>query len=632
MRGACVAIVSCPNPPDCRLERGEARKVIEPRIYRAAFLPALLALVLVAFSLVTAPRAVPQGLAADALFEGTSAVAMVRDIVATTPDRRAGRPGDARLASRVKQAFLSHKFPTTIDRWSEDGVRLSNVIGRRPGATSKQIVVMAARDAAGVPDEAGSAADTAALIEFARVFEGRASRRTLVLASVDGSQLGDAGARRFAESIGNPRDIEAVIVLSNLGAGDTSGGPLVLGWSNDAGRGNFGFERTVASSLREELGRIPHQEGAFAQFARLTFPIAPGAQGVLLGSGIDAVRVSGSGELRPGGADRHVDVQRYGALGRAALRVVSSLGASPEEPKHGPPSYIQFAGKLMPTWPVRLLALAFVLPALIAGIDAFARARRRREPGAVWLVLLASALLPFVLGLALALLLVLVGIARDAPPAPLDPRSVSMDTGAWGSLIATVLAVALAWVLARSSVIRRAASLPDASAPSAACIASLALSLLVLALVFTNPYAALLLVPAVHLWMLATLTDVRWRGGLVMFVLGLLPVLWVALYYLLKFDLGPVRGAWYLFLLVTGNQTGVFTTACLVALAAITGSVAAILLARARSGEPGPARGPGGGGGRRGRGPGEQQPSIFGPGGHAGPGAIGQARSTLGRG
>src|SRR3954470_19610441 len=539
MRGACVAIVSCPNPPDCRLERGEARKVIEPRIYRAAFLPALLALVLVAFSLVTTPRAVPQGLAADALFEGTTAVAMVHDIVATTPVRRAGRPGDARVASRVKQAFLSHRFPTTIDHWSQDGVRLTNVIGRRPGATSKEIVVMAARDAAGVPDEAGSAADTAALIEFARVFEGRASRRTLVLASVDGSQLGDAGARRFAESIGNPRDIEAVIVLSNLGASDASDGPLVLGWSNDAGRGNFGIERTVAASLREELGRIPHQEGAFAQFARLTFPVAPGAQGVLLGAGVDAARVSGSGELRPASTRAHVDVARYGSLGRAALRVVSSLDASPEDPGHGPPAYIQFAGKLMPTWPVRLLALAFVLPALIAGIDALARARRRREPVAVWLVWLASALLPFVLGLALALLLVLVGIAKNAPPAPLDPRSTTLDTGAWGSLIATVLAVALAWVLGRSPVIRRAAALPDASAPGAACIASLALSLLVLVLVFTNPYAALLLVPAVHLWMLGTLTEATWRTGVVMYLFGLLPVAVVAAYYLFRLDLGP---------------------------------------------------------------------------------------------
>src|SRR3954469_6111626 len=289
MRGACVAIVSCCNPPDCRLERGEAGKVIEPRIYRAAFLPALLALVFVAFSLETAPKAVPQGLAADALFEGTGAVSMVRNIVATTPDRRAGHPGDAAVASRVKQAFLSHGFPTTIDRFDEDGTRLVNVIGRRPGTSNKEIVVIAARDAAGVPDETGSAADTAALIEFARVFEGRASRRTLVLASVDGGQLGDAGARRFADQIANPANIEAVIVLSNLGSGVPSDGPLVLGWSNDAGRGNFGVERTVSSSLREELGRVPHQEGAFAQFARLTFPVAPGAQGVLLAADVDAV-------------------------------------------------------------------------------------------------------------------------------------------------------------------------------------------------------------------------------------------------------------------------------------------------------------------------------------------------------
>src|SRR3954454_13651651 len=201
MRGACVAIVSCSNPPDCRLERGDGRKVIEPRIYRAAFLPALFALVLVAFSLGSPPHAAPQGLAADALFEGVGTVTLVRDIAATTPDRRAGHPGDTAVASRVKQTFVSHGFATTIDRFQQDGTKLTNVIGRRPGSTNKQIVVMAARDAATVPDESGSAADTAALIEFARVFEGRASKRTLVLASVDGGQLGDAGARRFADTL-----------------------------------------------------------------------------------------------------------------------------------------------------------------------------------------------------------------------------------------------------------------------------------------------------------------------------------------------------------------------------------------------------------------------------------------------
>ena len=598
--------------------------MIEPRIYRAAFLPALFALVLVAFSLESPPRAAPQGLAADALFEGVGTASLVRDIAATTPDRRAGRPGDAAVASRVKQAFLSHGFSTTLDRFDQDGTKLVNVIGRRPGSTNKQIVVMAARDAATVPDEAGSAADTAALIEFARVFEGRASKKTLVLASVDGGQLGDAGARHFADTLSEQGQVEAVIVLSDLGA-TRSSGPLVLGWSNDIGRGNLGIERTVASSLREELASIPHQEGAFAQFARLTFPIAPGAQGVLLPAGIDAVRVSGSGELRPPGSGRRLDVLRYGSLGRSALRLASALDAAPETPRHGPGTYIQFAGKVMPVWPVRLLALAFLLPALITSIDAFARTRRRREPVSPWLVWLASALLPFMLGLALALVLVLVGLARDAPPAPLDPRSVSLDAQAVCSLVATVFAIVLAWILGRSSVIRRTASLPDPSAPGAACVTSLAMCLFVLVLVFTNPYAALLLVPAVHLWMLGTMTDASWRTGVVLYLVGLVPIALVAAYYMVRLDLGPIDGAWYLFLLVTGNQTGVLTTAGLMVLAAISGSVGAILLARARHGEPVGARR--GGGGRT---P-EPQPSIFGPGGHAGPGAIGQARSTLGR-
>jgi hypothetical protein len=526
------------------------------------------------------------------------------------------------VASRVKQAFLSHGFPTTVDRFEQDGTPLVNVIGRRPGNSTKQIVVMAARDGATVPDEAGSAADTAALMEFARVFEGRASQHTLVLASVDGGQLGDAGARRFADQLGNPSDIVAVVVLSDLGAAHSTG-PLVLGWSNDVGRAGVGLVRTVTDSLGQELGSVPHQEGAFAQFARLTFPVAPGAQGVLLPTGLDAVRVSGSGELRPPGRDAGVTVDRYGSLGRSALRVVSALDGVDAGPAHGPDPYISFAGKLLPPWPVELLALAFTLPALIASVDALARARRRREPVAPWLVWLASALLPFAIGFALAALLVLVGLARDAPPAPLDPRSVGADTAAVSVLVATALSIVLAWILARSPVIRRAATLPDTSAPGAACVTSLALSALVLVLSFTNPYAALLLVPAVHLWMLATLTDVRWRGGIALFLVGLLPVLGVVAYYLAHFQLGPVDGAWYLFLLVTGDQTGLFTTAACALLLAITGSVAAILLARARRGDPVRER-------RQTGRPSEPAPSIFGPGG-PGPGAIGNARSTLGR-
>ena len=44
--------------------------MFEPRVYRAAFVPALLALVLTMFSLQSRPSPLPQGLAADVLFDG----------------------------------------------------------------------------------------------------------------------------------------------------------------------------------------------------------------------------------------------------------------------------------------------------------------------------------------------------------------------------------------------------------------------------------------------------------------------------------------------------------------------------------------------------------------------------------
>jgi hypothetical protein len=81
-------------------------------------------------------------------------------------------------------------------------------------------------------------------------------------------------------------------------------------------------------------------------------------------------------------------------------------------------------------------------------------------------------------------------------------------------------------------------------------------------------------------------------------------------------------------LLVTGNQTGVLTTLTLCALLGITISVAAILFARARRGGGGSSGGGGEPRGPRGRGRQEEpRPSIFGPGGHAGPGALGQVGS-----
>src|SRR4051812_1616037 len=84
---------------DCRLPGGGL--LIEPRIYRAAFVPALLAVVLAMFSFQSRPAALPQGLAADVLFDGDLAAQEAGRLAESTPDRRPGSAGDRATADRV---------------------------------------------------------------------------------------------------------------------------------------------------------------------------------------------------------------------------------------------------------------------------------------------------------------------------------------------------------------------------------------------------------------------------------------------------------------------------------------------------------------------------------------------------
>ncbi len=210
--------------------------MIEPRLYRLAFLPALLALVLTMFSLQSRPRPLPQGLAADVLFDGRLAAIEAARIAEREPDRRAGRAGNLRTAERVAELLDARGFPAPeLQRFRHAGRELVNVIARRAGQQRRQIVIVAARDAAVVPDATGSAADTAALLELSRVFEGRPSRKTLVLASVDGSTLGEVGTSKLLSELPSPELVDGVLVMSNLGS-PTRRGPFVQAWSNDASR------------------------------------------------------------------------------------------------------------------------------------------------------------------------------------------------------------------------------------------------------------------------------------------------------------------------------------------------------------------------------------------------------------
>ena len=587
--------------------------MIEPRIYRAAFVPAMLAVVLVMFSLESRPPALPQGLAADVLFDGRQAAAASRQIAERAPDRRAGTRGDREVARSVRRAFEEREFGVAFDRFRHAGEDLVNVVGRRAGKSRRQIVVLAARDAVGVPDAGGTAADTAALIELSRVFEGRPSRKTLVLASVDGSGLGEVGARRLVGSIERPDLVDAVLVVSGLGI-RTAEPPAIVPWSNDVTRAGIGLQRTVSESLRQELSRPGPGAGPAGQVARLAFPIGIGAQGVMLEEGYDAVRIAGDGEVGAAAGDV-VDQDRLGGLGRAALRTVTALDQGPR-PAHGPQTYVTVAGQVMPGWVLSVLGIALLLPALVASVDAFARSRRRRQAVTPWLVWVAAGSLALALGLGLAHALALAGATPDPPAAPVAPELFPLDGPAGAVLAAVGLVIALAWFVLRRLARRRDGALSDLSAPGAAVAVALVLSLTALAMWLVNPYSALIVAPGVHLWMLATLTDPppRRRARLVMAAAGLLLPSLLVLYDLIVLGVDPLSGLWYVLLQVLGGHVSLVSS--LLGCVMVAAIASAFALARAGHPEVEPP---------------VERPSVRGPGSYAGPGSLGGTPSALRR-
>ena len=581
-----------------------------------AFVPAILAVVLVMFSLQSSPKELEQGLPADVVFEGAGAATTANRLVDSARDRRAGTPGDRRAAAEVARAFRERGFTVEVDRFERDEKQLVNVVGRRAGETGKQIVVVADRDASGVPDAAGSASDTAALMELARVFEGRPSEKTLVLASVDGSALGQVGAKRLIRSLPDPDQVEGIVTVSDLGYRG-SAPPAVVGWSDTTDRASQRLQRTASESVDQETGRVAPDTGAAGQVARLSFPLGIGAQGVLLGEGYDAVRIAGGGEREDtsGAGSEAIDRDRLGTLGRVMLRTVNALDGATGSAGQ-PSAYVTVAGQIMPGWVLSVLALSLILPALVATVDAFARIRRRRSPVAPWLAWLGVGVLAFALGIGLAHLLELVG-AVDPPAAPVAPDLVPLDLGAIAVMAAVVLVVAGAWLGSRRAVVAADPELDAPAAPGAAVVLCLAMTAGTVVLWLVNPFSALIMVPALHLWMLATLVDPppgrRTRlalvaGGLV------LPALLVV-YQLTILGLDPLSGAWYLLLLVTGGHIGLVSSLLGCLFAAILGGVVGVALSTPPE-SPRPPR---------------EVPKVRGPATYAGPGSLGGTDSALRR-
>jgi hypothetical protein len=534
--------------------------MLDPRIYRAALVPIVFALIVAAFALGDRPRPIGTTLEPDAFGDASVARtnqdldAWVRDF----PERRAGDSGDAALATRLAQAFRamgSYQVSTpSFSAETADGKRnLTTVIARQVGQVGPGLVVVAHRDALGRGARA-ELSGTAAMLEIARLVRGGRLHRTVTFVSTSGGAAGLGGARDLVHRFGTT---DAVLVLGDL-AGKTVRRPLVTGWSTGDGIASLQLRRTIEAAVRKEANTNPGGSRATSQWARLAFPVTVGEQGPLVADDRAAALLSVSGERSPGADDPMVP-GRMKAFSQAALRALTALDNAPDLRGAGSSRSLVTVRKVLPLWAVRLLVAAFLLAPLLVTVDGFARVRRRHQPVSPWLWWLVATALPLFAALTFCWLLGTVGLLPATPPEPVAAGAIAVGGTGLAALIAMGLVAVLTWIAARPLLLRRAAAPRALPAGDGAGIALLMMWCgLAVVLWLSNPYAAALMVPGAHVLLAVVAREVRLRRALavVLVVVAAIPFALVDLSIAGQLGLSPGHFAWFNVLLVAGGIVG----------------------------------------------------------------------------
>jgi hypothetical protein len=534
--------------------------MIDFALYRLAFAPALVAVVVLAFSVEGIPEPIPSGLA-PAVFESTGAVPVARQIVDAAPERQPGSAGDERAADLVKKSFEEIPGGTVSEQtydssYAGEDVSLRNVILTLPGTSPRTIALIAARDSASGPGAASSAAATGVLVELAQALSATDHEKTVVVVSTDGGADGASGARTFLDDYPHRDLIEAALVVSQPGAADRKQ-PYLVTSSAGASSGSVQLAETAARDIEAAVKQRPDREDAFTQLSRLAFPDGLGEQAVLIDGGVDALAVSAAGERPiPASRDTEEDVSpdSIAEFGRATLATVLALDASSAELSHGPDSYVRIGSNLVPGGSLALLALMLLLPAGAAAVDGLARASRNAlgvAPSLLWATAIAA---PPLAALVALYLFALVGLI-PRPAFPFDPAS--FDLGFSEVLVFVVLFGLVAGGYAFLGLLR-----PSARTSPEARATATGLVLFVAALLawFVNPFLALFGILLAHCW----IPVLRFRTGpavtAAIVAVAALPVVAAALT-----AAGAIgAGIWDVILMIAGGQVGAFACVALV--------------------------------------------------------------------
>ena len=522
--------------------------MVDLRIYRLGFLALVPAVIALLFTVEPIADPLPPGIATTG-FDGRAAASIAREIESLGEERTPGSEADTGAARLIAGRFGEIpagslvRIPVAQGELTPEPSS-ETVAVSLPGETDEAILVVARRTAASTAGRLATATASGVVVQLAGSFGEVRHESELIFASVpDAPAAADLAERVAADrrviaslSIDDARGIRTGDVLLHRAPGDQLA------------------SSTLAETAREviggEGGPAATAEPALGQVARLAVGLAFGTQARLLGEGINAIALSATGELPPregDGAPVKVLSSPLEVVGEIALRVVQALDATPELPDDAA-AYVRFGDNVVPGWAFGLLALALVIPALFAAVDALARSARRGKAAAEALRSALARSLPFAGAVALLYLLSGTGALPD-PEFPFDPAEFTLGGG---EIVALAGMAILA--LAIGAVMRVDVVAAEFGAPALAAAAGLVASLAVLGIWTANPFAALLAVPIAHVWIIACREQPPNRLLVVLAaVLSLAPLLAAIDYVAGQLELGG-DAPWTIAMLITGGE------------------------------------------------------------------------------
>ncbi len=504
-----------PGPPGPSSSRDERHP--GPRTRDAvAFLIAALAAIFLArvfYGREAAPLSIEDLPVSASHFDTVRALADVRALAETCPDRVTGSQGAGCAARFIEKrlnglglAVRTQTFPMWLRGRQVTG---RNVFALSRGTSTRTMLLVAHYDAAATSRQAAAdnASGVAVLLELARIFAGETRERSILFLATDASEWGMIGADRFAaeeawKAAQGPHATPpyGAISLDFVQSGGARGIAL-HGSGQFEGAAPLWLRRLMAGSIRAAgLRAVP--ETLPRQIVARALRLSWQDQGPLLRHGIPAINLStvaadpaGAREVYHTQADR-MDrlfpgaVGLYGRAAEAAARALNAAGVTQSED-----ALSVTARKVLPAASARWIALALFLPLLTLAGSTIARRPAGLLRAGMGIGLLS--LPPFAALLALRAC-ALANVLPRFELYPATPKDPFLTTWQPIPMLLSLGAALLAALLASRA--------PRAGAPALRAAALCALCLAGLwAWTRNDVAAALFLAPAAWLW--------PWVGG-----------------------------------------------------------------------------------------------------------------------